>query len=278
MPELPEVETIVRGLRNQLTGLEFFGAEINLAKCIRGKKDSFCESLRGRRILSLSRRGKNIIFHLSGGAALIIHLRMTGQLQIVPLSQTIDPHTHAIFSFREHPYQLRFNDFRQFGRIWLEEKGRGEEISSLKMLGPEPLEISGQEFVRRVQAKKRMIKPLLLDQLFIAGVGNIYADESLHQAQIHPKRMSATLSDQTLLRLHHSLKRILRAAIRSGGTSVRSYVDSTGSRGRFQNFLHVYHREGEPCRQCGSTIVREAVGGRSSFFCPRCQRAPRAKK
>jgi len=278
MPELPEVETIVRGLRKQLVGLEFSKSEVRLAKCVHGAEDSFCSSLRGRKILSFSRRGKNIIFHLSGRAALIIHLRMTGQLHIVPRHQTPDKHTHAVFFFKKYPYQLRFNDARQFGRILLEEKGEGEEIPSLKKLGPEPLEVSGREFVRRVQSKRQMIKPLLLDQHFLAGVGNIYADESLHQARIHPRRNSATLSGQSLLRLYGALRRILRAAIRSGGTSVRSYVDSTGAPGRFQNFLHVYQREGEHCWQCGATIVREPVGGRSSFFCPHCQPAPRIKK
>jgi formamidopyrimidine-DNA glycosylase len=278
MPELPEVETIVRGLRKQLIGLEFSESEVLLAKCVHGAEDSFCSSLRGRKILSLSRRGKNIIFHLSGGAALVIHLRMTGQLHIVPRHQPPDKHTHAVFFYKKYPYQLRFNDSRQFGRILLEEKGKGEGIPSLKKLGPEPLEISGREFVRRVQATRRMIKPLLLDQHFLAGVGNIYADESLHQARIHPRRNSATLSNQALLALYRTLRRILRAAIRSGGTSVRSYVDSAGSPGRFQNFLRVYQREGEPCRQCGANLVREPVGGRSSFFCPRCQPAPRMRK
>ena len=278
MPELPEVETIVRGLRKQLVGLEFSESEVRLAKCIRGEKDSFCASLRGRKILFFSRRGKNIIFHLSGGAALVIHLRMTGQLHMVPRRQAPNPHTHALFSFRKHPCQLRFNDSRQFGRIILEEKGKGGEIPSLSRLGPEPLEIPEREFLRRIQSKKRMIKPLLLDQHFLAGVGNIYADESLHRARIHPRQNSATLSDQALLRLHRTLRRILQAAIRSGGTSVRSYVDSTGAPGRFQNFLRIYQREGKPCRQCGAPIVRELVGGRSSFFCPRCQPAPQMKK
>jgi formamidopyrimidine-DNA glycosylase len=116
-----------------------------------------------------------------------------------------------------------------------------------------------------------LIKPLLLDQNFLAGVGNIYADESLHRARIHPRRNSAELSGEELRRLLRALKRILQAAILAGGTSVRSYVNSAGSRGGYQNFLHVYQREGEPCRNCGGTLVRERVGGRSTFFCPRCQ-------
>ena len=275
MPELPEVETIVRGLRKKLTGWEFSRSEIREAKCLRGKRGEFCESLCGRKILAFSRRGKNIIFHLSGEAALIVHLRMTGQLHLVPPQAAPGPHTRAIFFFRKHSAQLRFKDTRKFGRIGLEKKERGGEIPSLKKLGPEPLEIPAREFIRRIQAKKRQIKPLLLDQTFLAGIGNIYADEALHRARIHPRRDSAGLSRLELGDLYRALKRILQAAILAGGTSVRSYVDSAGSPGGYQNFLRVYGREGESCRNCGGPLVREIVGSRSTFFCPRCQPAPK---
>ena len=273
MPELPEVETIVRGLRKKLTGWEFSRSEIRMAKCLRGDPDKFCESLRGRKILGFARRGKNIIFHLSGETGLIVHLRMTGQLHLVSTQTTPGAHTHALFSFQNQPNQLRFNDTRKFGRIWLEKMEAGGDLPSLSRLGPDPLEISSREFVRRIQAKKRRIKPLLLDQNFLAGVGNIYADESLHRARIHPRRNSSELSGEELRRLYRALKRILQKAILAGGTSVRSYVDSGGSRGGYQNFLHVYQREGEACRNCGGTLVRELVGSRSTFFCPRCQPA-----
>jgi len=271
MPELPEVETIVRGLRRKMIGWKFSRSEILTAKCLRGSRNEFCESLSGRSVVEFSRRGKNIVFHLSGGAALVVHLRMTGQLHLVPPRAAPGEHTHAIFLFAGKREQLRFNDTRKFGRIWLEETGAAGEVPSLSRLGPEPLEISCREFARRVQAKRRRIKPLLLDQDFLAGVGNIYADESLHRARIHPRRNSAELSRAELLRLCRALKRILKAAIRAGGTSVRSYVDSAGLRGGYQNFLRVYQRAGEPCRNCGGALVRETVGGRSTFFCPRCQ-------
>ena len=274
MPELPEVETIVRGLREKMTGWKFSRGEIRMAKCLRGSRGEFCASLSGRKILSFARRGKNIIFHLSGGAALVVHLRMTGRLHLVPAPTVPGQHTHAIFSFRKRREQLCFHDTRKFGRIWLERTGAEGEVPSLSRLGPEPLEISAREFVRRVQAKRRLIKPLLLDQNFLAGVGNIYADESLHRAGIHPRRNSAELSEEELERLYRAVRRILQAAIREGGTSVRSYVDSGGSRGGYQNFLRVYQREGKPCRVCAGTLVRETVGGRSTFFCPRCQPEP----
>lgn len=278
MPELPEVETIVRGLREKLTGGEFSRIEIRMAKCLRGDPGEFCGRLRGKKILSFARRGKNIIFHLSGGVALLVHLRMTGQLHLVSPRTKPGPHTHALFSFRNHPDRLRFNDTRKFGRIWVEEKGPGGELASLRGLGPEPLEISEREFFRRIQSKKRMIKPLLLDQNFLAGVGNIYADESLHRARIHPGRNSAELNGQEIRRLYRALKGVLQEAILSGGTSVRNYVDSTGSRGGYQNQLRVYQREGEACRNCGGTLMRDRVGSRSTFYCPRCQPAAPRKR
>jgi len=271
MPELPEVETIVRGLRKKLTGWEFSRSEIRMAKCLRGSPDKFCESLCGRKILDFARRGKNIIFHLSGGAALIVHLRMTGQLHLVPSRTAPGPHTHAIFFFRKHPGQLRFNDTRKFGRIWLEKKGAGGELPSLSGLGPEPLEISAREFVRRIQAKKRQIKPLLLDQAFLAGVGNIYADESLHRARIHPGTPGGRISLQRYERLAYAIRATLDEAIQHGGSTLRDFVASDGSSGYFQIDALVYDRAGQPCRRCQGQIRRIVQQQRATYFCPACQ-------
>jgi formamidopyrimidine-DNA glycosylase len=274
MPELPEVETIVCGLREKLRSLEFCKVEVYLEKCIRGSKRPLLASLKGRKILRVERRGKNIIFHLSGRAALLVHLRMTGRLRFVPAHTPQEKHTHVIFSFKNHPGQLRFVDPRQFGRLVVEREGAGDELSFLADLGPEPFEIPAKEFIQRARAKHRAIKPLLLDQRFLAGVGNIYADEALYQAQIHPLWRADALSEKSLHRLYYALRRILREAIRAGGTSVRTYVDASGSTGTFQRSLRVYGREGKTCRSCGELIVRERVAGRSSFFCPRCQPRP----
>jgi formamidopyrimidine-DNA glycosylase len=183
----------------------------------------------------------------------------------------MEKHTHVVFSFRGHPWQLRFLDSRQFGRLAVEKSGAGENLDSLADLGPEPLEISAKEFVARVRSKRRAIKPMLLDQHFLAGVGNIYADEALHRAQIHPRQRVEVLEEKILLRLYHALRQVLRGAIRAGGTSVRTYVDANGSAGGFQKLLRVYGREGGACRSCGASILREKVGGRSTFYCPRCQ-------
>jgi formamidopyrimidine-DNA glycosylase len=271
MPELPEVETIVCGLRKRLIGLEFSEVEVGLERCVQGSKKSFIASLRGRKILRAERQGKNIILHLSGGMALRVHLRMTGRLRFVPARAPMEKHTHVIFSFQGQLCQLRFVDSRQFGRLCVEKKGIGDKLRSLADLGPEPFDISEKDFIRRTQLKHRAIKPLLLDQKFLAGVGNIYADEALHRARIHPRRRADSLGEEVLPRLYHGLRRILREAIRAGGTSVRTYVDTSGSSGAFQHSLRVYGREGKACRFCGSPIVRERVGGRGTFFCPRCQ-------
>lgn len=274
MPELPEVETIVRGLRKKVTGRVFSRSEIRTPACLRGSPEGLCAALPGERIVSCGRRGKNIVLHLSGGSALVVHLRMTGQLRLVSPEALPGKHTRAIFGFRRHSDRLFFNDSRKFGRIWLEEKEAGGAIPSLKKLGPEPLELSTREFIRLVKNKKRQIKPLLLDQGFLAGVGNIYADESLHRARIHPRKNSAQLGEKELGRLFGALREVLREAIRAGGTSVSSYVDSGGKRGGYQDLLRVYRRAGEACLNCGGTLLREMVGGRSTFFCPRCQPAP----
>jgi formamidopyrimidine-DNA glycosylase len=271
MPELPEVETIVCGLRNRLLGLEFSRVEVGLEKSIQGSKKSFIASLRGREILRAERQGKNIILHLSGGMALRVHLRMTGRLRLVPAQAPLEKHTHVIFSFQGQLCQLRYVDPRQFGRLWVEKKGEGGKLRSLADLGPEPFDISAKDFIGRTQLRHRAIKPLLLDQKFLAGVGNIYADEVLHRARIHPRRRADSLGEEALLRFYHGLRRILRDAIRAGGTSVRTFVDTRGSSGAFQHSLRVYGREGKACRFCGSPIVRERVGGRGTFFCPRCQ-------
>ena len=274
MPELPEVETIVRGLREMVLSLEISDVDIRMEKCIAGPLDGLIAALRGREIVGVERRGKNIIFRLGDGGALLAHLRMTGKFRFVPEHTPLEKHTHVILSFKGRPDQLRFVDPRRFGRLMLDRSGEGKMLSHL---GPEPLEVSAEEFIRRARDRRRAIKALLLDQTFLAGVGNIYADEALHRARIHPRRQSGYLAEAELRRLWRELRRILREAIRAGGTSVRSYVNAGGSPGGFQKRLRAYGREGAPCGNCGRLIRREQVGGRSTFFCPRCQPANKRK-
>jgi formamidopyrimidine-DNA glycosylase len=278
MPELPEVETIVRGLRKVLIDLEFAEGEVHLPKCIGNSPEPLFPALRNKRVLAVERRGKNILLHVTGGKVLIIHLRMSGRLRFVAKETPLEKHTHVILGFKKQSFELRFVDPRQFGRISLERKGDNDCLDSLSRLGPEPLELSAGEFISRVKQKSRAMKPLLLDQHFLAGVGNIYADETLHLAGIHPRREARGVEEEALLRLYRGIQTILKKAIRAGGTSVRSYVNSRGSAGAYQRQLKVYGREGEPCFRCGTPILRERIGGRSSFYCPRCQVAERKSK
>lgn len=271
MPELPEVETVVRGLREKLLGLEFSRGRVRLRKLIQGSPDRFLRTLRGKRILSIGRRGKYILFHLTEDWILVGHLRMTGKFQFVPRSAPQEKHTHVIWGFKDHPFDLRFVDPRQFGRIILLKAGKDRPLESFLDLGPEPLKISVEDFIRLTRQKKRGIKALLLDQRVLAGLGNIYADETLHSAGIHPREKAHSLPPAILSRLHQEIRRILLTAIRSRGASVRTYVDADGSTGGFQKKLQVYGQEGEPCRACRTLILREKIAGRSTFFCPCCQ-------
>lgn len=271
MPELPEVETIVRSLQKKLIGLQIADVKIFLKKSILGSAKIFKKKLLGRRVTQIERRGKNIIIHLDNNLAMVVHLRMTGSLRFWPVKAPLEKHTHLIFSFREHPGHLHFCDQRQFGRIYLEKENKQGKLNSLQELGPEPLQIDEENFIALIKGKRRLLKPLLLDQSFISGVGNIYADEALHWAGVHPRQRTEFLSTRKIKKLFFCLQALLQEAIRQRGTSVRTYVDANGSSGGYQKFLQVYGREGEKCKRCRTVIIREKIGGRSTFYCPRCQ-------
>lgn len=271
MPELPEVETIVRGLARKMTGLIFSGGTIRPGKLIEATPEAMLNTLRGKKVLSIGRRGKHILFHLTDQWILVIHLGMTGKLQFLPHPNRQEKHTHAIFEFQNHPWELHFIDPRKFGRIRFLRVSCKEHLEGHLRLGPEALEISSEALIHRIRKKRKRIKALLLDQHFLAGLGNIYIDEILHAAGIHPLKIACTLSRKALLLLHGQMRRILKRAIQSKGTSVRNYRDEAGSPGKFQKKLKVYGREGKPCRSCRSLILRKVIAGRSTFFCPCCQ-------
>lgn len=270
MPELPEVETIAADLRKKLRHLEFSRVRIRLRKLIQDSPAKVAFTLRGKRIVSVDRRGKYILFRLAGGWVLVVHLRMTGRFHFVPKSAPEERHTYVVFHFKDHPYELRFIDPRQFGRIRLL---KAEQLDSFLGLGLEPLALSAEDFLQLTIGKKRGIKALLLDQRVVAGLGNIYVDEILHFAGIHPRQKANSLTPTALLHLHQAIRRILKAAILARGTSVRTYVDADGSAGKYQKRLRVYGRIGKRCPCCQSPILREKIAGRSSFYCPGCQAA-----
>ena len=263
MPELPEVETVVRSIA-PLVGRRIVTAEFRGARTLRGgDPERMAARLAGRRIVAIRRYGKFILLSLSGGGYLMLHLGMTGRLL---LGGAPGKHTHAIFTLDRGV--LQFDDSRQFGAIEVHE-GFPARVGRL---GPEPLEIAPEDFARALRRHRMCVKALLLNQTFVRGVGNIYADEALFRAGIHPLAKTARLRSDRALRLHQALAEVLTEAIAAGGSSISDYVDAEGRQGFFQVSHRVYQRTGEPCVNCGTAIGRVVVGQRSSHFCPHCQK------
>lgn len=274
MPELPEVETVRRSLEEKLKGKAFVGVDVFLEKMFRGiAPEEAAAHLNGRKITGIDRRGKYLIINLSGGAALVIHLRMTGQLLYCPPEQEKGKHTHIIFHLNNN-CQLRFMDQRQFGKIHLVSARELENLSGLKDLGVEPLSdgFTREFFKKELKKRRTKIKPLLLDQTFVAGIGNIYADEALFRARLNPERVASSLNPREASRLYLAIREVLIEGIENRGTSIKDYLDGDGNKGSNQNNLRVYGREGEPCLKCGRKVERKVIGGRSSHFCPKCQK------
>jgi formamidopyrimidine-DNA glycosylase len=279
MPELPEVETVARGLREVLPGRRILSVRL-------GKTDFIDDpalleqDLPGNTIAHIRRLGKFLLLDLeprksaAQESSLLIHLGMTGKISVCPPDTPVPPHTH-VFLTLDDGRELRYNDVRRFGRMALLANGAHERV--LGDLGLEPLEATEEEFRARMQSRSAHIKALLLDQRVLRGIGNIYADESLWRAKIHPRKLGAKLTLDELRRLHRAVQSILREAIRLRGSSISDYVDLDGGRGRFQQRHRAYQHDGKKCFRCGAIIRRIVVAGRSSHFCPRCQPAPRAR-
>jgi formamidopyrimidine-DNA glycosylase len=270
MPELPEVETIVQGLREPLVGRQFTGVRVGWGNLIaRPPAEEFERGLVGQRILDVKRRGKYLVFVLSGGGSLIFHLRMTGRLLIKNSDDELDRHDHLIFEL-DDGRELRFNNVRKLGRVYLVD----DEDKVVGKLGPEPLadDFTPADFAALFSGRRGMIKPLLLNQRFIAGIGNIYADEALFAARIHPERRADTLTAEETERLYHAIRQVLRQGIENRGTTLSAYRDAEGREGRNQEYLRVFRHTDQPCPRCGTPIERTVVGGRGTYFCPRCQK------
>lgn len=273
MPELPEVETVVKGLRKTISGQVIAGLEIKKTASIYPReKYKFKKLLTGTTIGRIKRRGKNILIELSNNYTLWVHLKMTGHFYYLPKEEPTGKHDHIVFDLANNGCNLRFHDYRRFGRLRIYRTSEVLNQEGLANLGPEPLEIKAEDFVALLKNRTRMIKPALLDQTFIAGLGNIYADESLFLSRLHPKRITSGISHKKLRKLHGHIQNVLLRAIRNMGTSVYSYDGVNRETGKFQNYLMVYGHEGEPCHNCGHNIIREKIGSRSAHYCPRCQR------
>ncbi len=284
MPELPEVETVVRGLRAIVSGqtiraITFRGLPKNASVSPRvSRHRTLHAALTGRTIERVDRRGKNIIMRLTDDVVLWVHLKMTGQFHYLPADHPPDKHHLVIYrfeSFEETGKELIFRDYRRFGYHKVLTSDELQTQPGYTDLGPEPLTMSAEEFVALAHRRPRQLKQALLDQSFIAGCGNIYADESLFAARLHPRRLTTTVSKRKLTELFTHLQTLLQRSIDLMGTSVDTYRGINGQVGSFQKYLLAYNREGEPCPRCGQTLRREKIGSRSAHYCPKCQRAPR---
>jgi formamidopyrimidine-DNA glycosylase len=271
VPELPEVETIAASLRPKIVGRRIAEVRLLLPKLLRGDPGDL-DRLRGRRIKSVRRRGKMLLVSCDGGVHLLFHLKMTGQFHWAARRAPVDAHTRLRIAFREPGPELRFRDVRKFAVLRILVTDRPLESAALRLLGPEPLEMGPAEFRRLLRRRKGRLKSLLLNQAFLAGIGNIYADEILFDARLHPLRPAGSLTAPEIRRLAASVRKILEGAVAAGGSSIRDYKDADGLDGLFQNAHRVYGRKGESCVRCGDAIRRRVIGGRSSFYCPRCQK------
>ena len=270
MPELPEVETLARELRGALVGRRIVGVEVRWPRTVAAPDpETFARRLVGRRIREVRRRGKWLLLGLDEGEWLLVHLRMSGRLAVESADAPEDSHTRVVFRL-DDGHQLRFSDPRKFGRMVLTacpEEWLGD-------LGPEPLDLTPEGLAGMLQGRRVRLKILLTDQRFLSGLGNIYADEVLWRAGLHPLRCADTLTPGEVTRLHGAIRQVLEEAIARRGTTLpdQRYVLPDGRPGEFAAHLAVYGREGAPCPRCGAPIVRIRVGGRSAHFCPQCQR------
>lgn len=276
MPELPEVETVRRTLEASIVGKRITKVQVFLPKLVLPLGvDEFTAKVAGSSILRLDRRGKYLLVELSSSFTLIISLRMTGRLVFVPSGQEVvrDKHTHLIIEFDDGS-SLYFNDVRKFGTMHCVPGNCVEACPEIAKLGPEPIggDFSEDWLKDRLKKTSRKLKQVLLDQTFIAGIGNIYADEILFHAGIHPELPANKLSDEQVHNLYLSVVNVLSEAILQRGTTFRDYVDGQGNSGNYQSFLKVYGRKGKKCYNCGQEIQTVRLGGRTSSFCPECQR------
>jgi formamidopyrimidine-DNA glycosylase len=270
MPELPEVETTRRSLVPHVVGARITGVTVRERRLRTPIAPDFEARLRGRRVVDLERRGKYLLFGLDHDQTLLVHLGMSGSLALTPLDAPPELHDHVDLVF-DRRLRMVFNDPRRFGLMRL---GRLDELAELGNVGRDPLNAapSLEEWRNLVRGRRTPIKNLLMDQRLLGGVGNIYASEMLFQAGIRPRRRAAGQRREELQRLGDAMQQVLARAVELGGSSISDYRDANGQPGFFQIHHAVYDRAGEPCRTCAAPIKRIVIGGRSTFYCPRCQR------
>jgi formamidopyrimidine-DNA glycosylase len=280
VPELPEVETVVRDLRPYLTGRRLASVRRSSGQSLRKPwRSSWNAAIAGRRVEKVARRGKWILVALDSRAVLVVHLGMTGQLTLVPKHTPLPEHTHLIFPLDDGEEELRFRDIRRFGSaVFFSSQQELEAFFVQSGLGPEPFDVPAGYWREQLHGSKRCLKAVLLDQGVVAGVGNIYADESLFESRLHPSRRACDLTDSECDRLRKAVASVLRRAIERRGSSIRNYVGGSGLQGAYQKEFRVYGRTGEACPRCGHAIACLRLAGRSSHYCPMCQRNTTAER
>jgi formamidopyrimidine-DNA glycosylase len=271
MPELPEVETVARDLRALLVGRSLVGVRRSRKGLRQAWSRSWEAKLAGRRVEAIQRRGKWLLLSLDSSAFLMVHLGMTGRFTVVEPNVPTDSHTHFVFPL-DNTRELRFRDPRRFGSVtYFPDRASWERFLAGR-LGPEPWDIESTDFYEQLERTRRPVKVVLLDQTVIAGVGNIYADEACFAARIDPRRTGKTVQPPAAERLLISVRDVLMRAIESRGSSIRDYVGGNGTTGGFQHKFQVYGRTGEPCPNCNRPIRSVRLAGRSTHYCPRCQK------
>lgn len=271
MPELPEVESVRRTLTPDLVGRCITRVEVLFPGAVQGTDpDVFCERLAKQCFEGLERYGKYLVYRFQSGLFLLMHLRMTGRAVVVGPATQPDPHCRIRLHL-DDGNELRFSDIRKFGRVALAEDR--QQLGTMFRLGPEPLtEDFTKEALRHAMRGRTSVKAALLDQKRIAGLGNIYADEALFEAGIHPARRAESLTELEIERLHGAVEYVLTEALKHGGTTIRDYVQGDGTPGSYAERLQVYGRSDEPCPRCSAVLERLRVAGRGTTYCPRCQR------
>jgi formamidopyrimidine-DNA glycosylase len=273
VPELPEVETVVREIRPDLEGRRITGVTLSDAPLRNPWDAAWAPRLLGKTVRDVSRRGKWIVVALKDGERLLFHLGMTGQMTVVPVDEPVKPHTHVTLNLSPGKCELRFCDIRRFGGVLLHhDEARLSEFFREAALGPEPFDLDADYWRQRLSATERCLKAVLLDQRVVAGVGNIYADESLFEARLHPARLASGLTAPEADRLRRAVAVVLTRAIEKRGSSIRNYVGGSGLRGSYQDEFRAYKRTGKPCRRCRTPITATRLAGRSTHYCPGCQK------
>ncbi len=274
MPELPEVETMVRDLRMRVPGRTIVDVEASFEGAVVWPSYAeFRDRARGRQIVGLGRRGKFASLELESGDALIVHRGMTGSLLLRRSQDEMEPYVRLILRLDDGS-ELRFTDPRKFGKLYIMHSSGDERPLPWTHMGPEPLNgaFSAKSFAASLAGRTGLIKPLLLNQRLVVGLGNIYVDEALHLARIHPERRASSLTPAEIRRLYTAIREVLSAAIEGRGTTFNSYMDIEGRPGEYKKELRVFGRTGAACPRCGTTVVKFVVGGRGTHICPRCQK------